>query len=147
VQCPQGERGRGEGFGASIERQTQLRFDSRQNGIEVVADEGICEAQDANAEVLDHGGSSRVVVREPFMLLAVEFDYEFRGRNRRHTGRTGPGAGTLRHESASRAVAPKDHLRPWLIAVAMSGRTGGARMACVGPLVSLICQPARSRRG
>jgi hypothetical protein len=40
-------------------------------------DLGVGESQDASSEVFDDGSTFSVVVREPFMLSAVQFDHEF----------------------------------------------------------------------
>src|SRR6185437_1457537 len=67
--------GRG-GDCASIERQSQLRANPSENGIEIAADLRVGESEDTNPEVFDDGRPPGVVVRKPFMLSAVQLDYQ-----------------------------------------------------------------------
>jgi hypothetical protein len=49
----------------------QFRGNSPQNGIEIITDFGIREADHAQAEAFEDFGSPGVVVGKPFVLLAV----------------------------------------------------------------------------
>ena len=59
---------------ASVERQPQFRANPRQDGIQVVADFLVREAQDVDAPALENFRSPSVVVRKPFVLLAIAPD-------------------------------------------------------------------------
>src|SRR5271165_572839 len=71
------ERGRGEGMRASIEGEPQFRANPRQDRIEIIRDFLVGEAQNAQAKPSENFGPPCVVVRKPFVLLAIEFDSEF----------------------------------------------------------------------
>jgi hypothetical protein len=62
----------------SAERQTQFGANTCENGIEVVADFIVREANDPNAQPLENLGSSCVVAREPLVLLSVELHDKLR---------------------------------------------------------------------
>jgi len=62
----------------SIERQTQLGANSSENGVDVVADLIVREANDPNAKPLENLGSPRVIICEPLVLLAVELQDKLR---------------------------------------------------------------------
>ena len=66
------------GPGGSVEGQAQFGANAGKNGIEVVADLSVGEAQHADTEVLNHRRPPGVVVGEPFVLPAVQFDDELR---------------------------------------------------------------------
>src|SRR6202000_3139358 len=53
--------------------------DTSENRIEVLADLRVREAYDPNAIGLEDLRAPNVIVREPFMLLAVDLDDELRG--------------------------------------------------------------------
>ena len=67
----------GEGTGASGEGQSQLGANPCENGIDVAADLLVREPHAAHAEALQHFRRTGVMIRKPFMLLAVDFDDEF----------------------------------------------------------------------
>jgi hypothetical protein len=58
----QRERGRGEGTGASIKRQTLGSVNPREHGIEIVADFRVGEPGDVEAEALEDLGPVFVIV-------------------------------------------------------------------------------------
>ena len=66
------------GSALPVERQSQRRTNSRQNGIEVVLDLGVREPNDADSVILQYPGPLGVVVGEPLMLPAVQLDDELR---------------------------------------------------------------------
>lgn len=70
---PWGER-QGRGDHASVERQTPFRANPGENGVEFVAHLFVREANDPDSEPLQHIASRLVVVCEPLVLLAVQFD-------------------------------------------------------------------------
>jgi hypothetical protein len=82
--APKRERGAESGTGrvrgprVSVEWQTQFGANSRENGIEVIADLIVREANDPNAKPLENLGPPRVVGYEPLVLFAVELNDNLR---------------------------------------------------------------------
>ena len=74
----QRERGRGEGFRTLRVWRPQFRVNASKHGVEIVADLGVREPDNANAHPFEDFSSTRVVVCKPLVLLSVELDYELR---------------------------------------------------------------------
>ena len=66
------------GLGASVKGQTQVRANPSEDGIEVAANLLIREANDPETE-FSRLRSALNIVCEPFVLPAVQFDYELGG--------------------------------------------------------------------
>src|ERR1700722_8034939 len=62
----------------SRKRRPQLGAYPRQDGIEIVANFGVCESNDADAEPFNTLCPLGVVFGKPFMLFAIEFDRQLR---------------------------------------------------------------------
>jgi hypothetical protein len=67
------------GPSASAERQPKLRFNPRQNRIDLLADFGVGEADEPDAIGFEDLCAARIVLREPLMLLAIDLDDKLRG--------------------------------------------------------------------